>query len=224
DRFVTEKLMRNIIGQSKSAFSFRDIMDNKKIFLANLSKGKIGEENSTFLGLLLVPRILVAAMSRADLPPDQRKDFYLYVDEFQNFSTPDFAQILAEARKYKLNLIVANQYIAQIQDDIRNAVFGNVGTMCSFRIGADDAEYMEKQFEPVFTQRDLINLGIGEVGTRLLIDGQPTRPFSFKTDWPAIQGIPRNEKMGEIIKEISRLKYGRDGRVVESEIAVRAEF
>jgi len=224
DRFVTEKLMRNIIGQSKSAFSFRDIMDNKKIFLANLSKGKIGEENSTFLGLLLVPRILVAAMSRADLPPDQRKDFYLYVDEFQNFSTPDFAQILAEARKYKLNLIVANQYIAQIQDDIRNAVFGNVGTMCSFRIGADDAEYMEKQFEPVFTQRDLINLGIGEVGTRLLIDGQPTRPFSFKTDWPAIQGIPRNEKMGEIIKEISRLKYGRVGRVVESEIAVRAEF
>jgi len=224
DRFVTEKLMRNIIGQSRSAFKFRDIMDNKKIFLANLSKGKIGEENSTFLGLLLVPRILVAAMSRAELKPEDRKDFYLYVDEFQNFSTPDFAEILAEARKYRLNLIVANQYIAQIQEDIRNAVFGNVGTMCSFRIGADDAEYMEKQFDPVFSQRDLINLGIGEVSTRLLIEGQPSRPFSFKTDWEIIKNLPRNEKVGEVIKEISRLKYGRDRRVIESEIAVRAEF
>ncbi len=224
DRFVTEKLMRNIIGQSKSAFDFRQVMDQGKILLVNLSKGKIGEENSNFLGLLLVPRILAAAMSRADMPQSERRDFYLYVDEFQNFSTPDFAQILAEARKYRLNLVVANQYIAQIQEDIRNAVFGNVGTMVSFRIGADDAEYMEKQLEPVFSERDLINLGVGECAARLLIEGQPSRPFSFKTDWPAIQALPKNEKLAKVIQEISRLKYGRDRSVIEREIAVRAGF
>lgn len=224
DRFVTEKLMRNIIGQSHSAFDFRQIMDQKKILLINLSKGKIGEENSNFLGLILVPRILAAAMSRADMPKEERKDFFLYVDEFQNFSTPDFAQILAEARKYRLNLIVANQYIAQIQDDIRNAVFGNVGTMVSFRIGADDAEYMEKQYEPVFSQKDLINLAIGEGATRVLVEGQPSRPFSFMTDWPAMQKIPQNQQIADVIKEMSRLKYGRDRAVVEREVAVRAGF
>ncbi len=224
DRFVTEKLMRNIIGQSKSAFDFRDIMDNKKILLINLSKGKIGEANSTFLGLLLVPRILAAAMARADMPEEERKDFFLYVDEFQNFATPDFAEILAEARKYRLALIVANQYIAQIQEDIRNAVFGNVGSMFCFRVGADDGEHMEKQFQPVFTQADLINQAVGESVVRLLIDGQPSRPFSFRTDWPAMQAVKRNPKMAEVIKEISRLKYGRDRAIVEREIATRAGF
>ncbi|MCA9392223.1 DUF87 domain-containing protein [candidate division WWE3 bacterium] len=224
DRFVTEKLMRNIIGQSKSAFDFRDVMDNQKILLVNLSKGKIGEANSSFLGLLLVPRILAAAMSRADMPQEERKDFYLYVDEFQNFSTPDFAEILAEARKYRLNLSVANQYISQINEDIKNAVFGNVGTMCAFRVGADDGEYMEKQFEPVFKQSDLINQSVGEAITRLLIGGQPSRPFSFRTDWPAMQAIPKNEKVASVIKEISRLKYGRDRAIVEREIATRAGF
>lgn len=224
DRFVTEKLMRNIIGQPKSAFNFREIMDNQKILLVNLSKGMIGEENSNFLGLLLVPRILMAAMSRADMPKEDRKDFYLYVDEFQNFSTPDFTQILAEARKYKLSLIVANQYIAQIQEDIRNAVFGNVGSTVSFRVGVDDSEYLESQFEPVFNAKDLINQKVGECVTRLLINGQPSTPFSFKTDWPAMQEIPTNPEVARVIKEISRLKYGRDRSIVESEISMRAEF
>ncbi len=224
DRFVTEKMMRNIIGQPKSAFNFREIMDQKKILLVNLSKGKIGEENSNFLGLLLIPRILAAAMSRADMAKEDRKDFYLYVDEFQNFATPDFVQILAEARKYRLSLVVANQFIAQIQEDIRNAVFGNVGTMMSFRIGADDGEYMEKQFDPVFKQLDLINQSIGQCVTRLLIDGQPSRPFSFKTDWQAMQQIPKNPKIAQVIKEISRLKYGRDQKIVEREISTRAGF
>ena len=148
----------------------------------------------------------------------------MYVDEFQNFATPDFAEILAEARKYRLALIVANQYIAQIQEDIRNAVFGNVGSMFCFRVGADDGEHMEKQFQPVFTQADLINQAVGESVVRLLIDGQPSRPFSFRTDWPAMQAVKRNPKMAEVIKEISRLKYGRDRAIVEREIATRAGF
>ena len=131
-RFVTNRTMRNIIGQSQSAFNFRDVMDNQKILLINLSKGKIGEENSSFLGLILVPKILISAMSRQNMPMDQRKDFFFYVDEFQNFATPDFAQILSEARKYRLNLIVANQFIGQMEEEIKNAIFGNVGTLTSF--------------------------------------------------------------------------------------------
>lgn len=224
DRFVTEKLMRNIIGQSKSVFDFREVMDEQKILLVNLSKGTIGEENSNFLGLILVPRILAAAMGRTDIPEENRKDFYLYVDEFQNFATPDFATILAEARKYRLNLVVANQYISQVQEEIRNAVFGNVGTMVSFRVGTDDGEYLEKQFAPVFNQNDVINLTIGQCVLRLLIGGQPSRPFSFKTDWSVIQALPRSERVAGVIKEICRLKYGRDRRLVESEIATRAGF
>lgn len=224
DRFVTEKLMRNIIGQGKSAFNFREVMDNKKILLVNLSKGRLGEENSNFLGLLLIPRLLAAALSRADMPKEDRKDFFLYVDEFQNFATTDFAQILAEARKYRLNLVVANQFIAQIQEEIRNAVFGNVGTTICFRVGADDGEYMEKQFDPVFKQGDLINQAMGESICKLLIDGQPSRPFSFKTDWQEMVRIPKNPKIAQVIKEISRLKYGRDRSIVEREIGVRAGF
>ena len=135
-------MMRNIIGQSKSAFDFRKAMDEGKILLVNLSKGKIGEENAAFLGLVLVPKILVAAMSRQDMPEEQRKDFYLYVDEFQNFATPDFAQILSEARKYRLNLIVANQFIGQMDEEVKNAIFGNVGTIMSFRVGVTDANYL----------------------------------------------------------------------------------
>src|SRR3989344_5135883 len=140
-RFVTNKMIRNIIGQSVSSFDFRKVMDEGKILLVNLSKGKIGEENSNFLGLILVPKILVAAMSRQDMPIDQRRDFFLYVDEFQNFATPDFAQILSEARKYRLNLIVANQFIGQMEEDVKNAIFGNVGSIISFRVGVTDANY-----------------------------------------------------------------------------------
>ena len=157
-RFVTNRMMRNIIGQSKSAFNLRDIMDNKKILIVNLSKGRVGEENSSFLGLVLVPKILVAAMSRQDVPEEQRPDFFLYVDEFQNFATETFADILAEARKFRLNLIVANQFIGQIEEEVKNAVFGNVGTLVNFRVGVTDANYLQHEFTPVFNETDLINI------------------------------------------------------------------
>ena len=224
DRFVTDKLMRNIIGQSPSAFNFRKVMDERKILLCNLSKGKIGDENSQFLGLILVPRILVAAMSRVNIPEDQRADFYLYVDEFQNFATPDFAQILSEARKYRLSLCVANQFIAQMEEHIRNAVFGNVGTLVSFRVGVDDAEYLFNHFEPTFDKHDLMNVAVGNVYLRLLINGAPSTPFSLAVDWEMISKTPKNPEVGEMIRQLSRLKYGRDKDVVEAEIRLRAKL
>jgi len=223
DRFVTEKSMRNIIGQSKSAFDFRDVMDTGKILLVDLSKGKIGEENSNFLGLVLVPRILVAAMGRVDVPEEQRRDFHLYVDEFQNFATPDFAQILSEARKYHLDLTVANQFIAQIQEEgIREAVFGNVGTLIAFRVGIDDANYLEHQFDPVFKKEDLINNPVGHAYVRLLVKGQPSYPFSMGTDWEMMKAVSRNKEVAHSIVELSRLRYGRDRAIVEAEINQRA--
>ena len=145
-RFVTNIMMRNIIGQSESSFNIRKVMDEGKILIVNLSKGRIGEENSNFLGLVLVPKILAAAMSRADMPEEQRKDFFLYVDEFQNFATDSFATILSEARKYKLNLVVANQFIGQIGEELKNAVFGNVGSVISFRVGVTDANFLQHEF------------------------------------------------------------------------------
>lgn len=222
DRFVTEKLMRNIIGQGKSSFNFRDVMDKRKILLVNLSKGKIGEENSNFLGLILVPRILIAAMSRVDVPEDQRPDFYLYVDEFQNFATPDFVQILSEARKYRLDLTVANQFIGQLDETIKNAVFGNVGTSIMFRVGADDAEYLEKQLAPYFSKSDLLNEAVGKAYIKLLINSVPSIPFSLTTDWSAIQAVPRSPEKAAKIKELSRLTYARDASEVEAEITRRA--
>ena len=222
DRFVTEKLMRNIIGQSKSSFNFREVMDKKKILLVNLSKGKIGEENSNFLGLILVPRILIAAMSRVDVPEADRPDFYLYVDEFQNFATPDFIQILSEARKYRLNLTVANQFIGQLDETIKNAVFGNVGTSILFRVGADDAEYLEKQLAPYFSKSDLLNAAVGQAYIKLLINSAPSIPFGMKTDWPAISAVSRNPEKAAKIKELSRLTYARDAGEVEKEITKRA--
>jgi len=223
DRFVTDKLLRNIIGQSKSSFDFRDVMDNGKILLVDLSKGKIGEENSNFLGLVLIPRILVAAMSRVDMPEEQRRDFYLYVDEFQNFTTPDFAQILSEARKYHLNLTVANQFIAQItEENIREAVFGNVGTLMAFRVGVDDANYLKHQFDPVFNEQDLINNPVGQAYTRLLVKGQPTVPFSMTTDWQIMQAAKRDPQVAKSIAELSRLRFGRDRKIVEAEIIERS--
>jgi len=222
DRFVTEKLMRNIVGQSQSALDFRQIMDSGKILLVNLAKGLIGEENSSFLGLMIVPQILIAAMGRTDMPEEKRKDFYLYVDEFQNFATDDFAEILSEARKYRLNLIVANQFISQIDEKVKDAVFGNVGTLSSFRIGVDDATYLESQFEPVFTKSDLLNLTIGKTYTKLLINGQPSRPFSMTTDYPAYCSLERNKELAEMIKQLSRMKYGKDRAWVEQDIKARA--
>lgn len=224
DRFVTEKLMRNIIGQGKSSFNFREVMDQKKILLVNLSKGKIGEENSNFLGLILVPRILTAAMGRANVPEEQRSDFYLYVDEFQNFATPDFVQILSEARKYRLNLIVGNQFIGQLDESIKNAVFGNVGTKIFFRIGVEDAEFLEKEVSPDFSQNDLLNAAIGQAYTRLLINGVPSIPFKMRTDWSQIQAVPRDPSRAVQIKEESRLKYTRPAAEVEEEIRRRARL
>lgn len=221
DRFVINQLMRNILGQSKSSFSMRDVMDNQKILIVDLDKGQIGEENSQFLGLLLVPKILSAAMSRSNIPESQRKDFYLYVDEFQNFATEDFAQILSEARKYKLNLTVANQYIAQMTEEVKNAVFGNVGTLISFKVGVSDAEFLEKEFEPVFNQKDLINLENRNTYVKTISKGEVQQPFSMQT---VMTDMPLDSEVCNAIIRLSRLKYGKDVNDVEAEIKVRGEI
>jgi hypothetical protein len=221
DRFITNTLMRNIIAQSKSGFDFRSAMDNRKILLINLSKGLIGEENSKFLGLLIIPKILQAAMARADQEESKRADFFLYVDEFQNFATPDFAVILSEARKYRLNLIVANQYIAQMTDEVRDSVFGNVGSLGSFKVGVNDAQYLEQEFSPVFTKDDIINLENLNMYIKLLSNGEYTAPFSLKLDTDLVFKSKGDKKIGNLVKQLSRLKYGRDKRLVEAEIKAR---
>ena len=224
-RFVTNKMIRNIIGQSKSSFSFRKVMDEGKILLINLAKGEIGEENSNFLGLVLVPRILMAAMSRQDVPEDQRRDFYLYVDEFQNFATPDFAQILSEARKYRLNLCVANQFIGQVEEEVKNAVFGNVGTIIAYRVGVTDASYLSHEFTPTFAEDDLLNIERYHVYIKTIVNNEPVPPFSMDlTRDLAKEKETQNERVSEIIKEMSRLRYGRDMRLVEAEITRRAKL
>lgn len=224
-RFVTNKLMRNIIGQSKSSFDFRKIMDDQKVLLINLSKGKVGEENSNFLGLILIPKILVAAMSRQDIPQEQRKDFFLYVDEFQNFATPDFAVILSEARKYRLNLVVANQFTGQMQEEVKNAVFGNVGTIASFRVGVQDANYLQHEFQPTFNEADLINIDRFNAYMRTLVNGEPVPPFSVDlTRDMTKEKAMENPRVAELIKELSRLKYAKDIKQVEAEIQTRAKL
>lgn len=224
-RFVTNKMMRNIIGQSESAFNFRKVMDEQKILLISLNKGRIGEENSSFLGLILVPKLLVAAMSRQDVPQEQRKDFFLYVDEFQNFATPDFAQILSEARKYRLNLTVANQFIGQIEEDVKNAIFGNVGTICSFRVGVTDAGYLQHEFQPTFNEGDLINVERYHAYVKTLVGGDPTVPFSLDLTRDVEEDKKKaNPRVAELIRELSRLKYGRARNLVDQEIAKRSRL
>ncbi len=224
-RFVTNKLMRNIIGQSQSSFDFRKVMDDGKILLVNLAKGKIGEENSNFLGLILVPRILIAAMSRQEIPENERRDFYLYVDEFQNFATPDFAQILSEARKYRLNLIVANQFIGQMEEEVKNAVFGNVGTVVSFRVGVTDANYLQHEFQPTFNEADLINIDKFNAYIKTSVRNEPVKPFSMDlTKDMAKVSAEKNQKVAEAIIQLSRLKFGRSKELVEAEIAHRARL
>lgn len=224
-RFVTNKMMRNIIGQSKTAFDFRKVMDEGKILLVSLSKGKIGEENSSFLGLILVPKILVAAMSRQDTPEEQRRDFFLYVDEFQNFATPDFAQILSEARKYRLDLIVANQFIGQMEEEVKNAIFGNVGTLASFRVGVTDANYLQHEFQPTFTEADLINVDRFNAYIKTIVNGEPVTPFSMDlTRDLAREKSMENPRVAELIKELSRLKFGKDVNMIEEEISQRARL
>jgi type IV secretory pathway TraG/TraD family ATPase VirD4 len=222
-QFISNPLIRNIIGQVKSKIDMREIMDEGKILIANLSKGKIGEDNSRLLGGLLITKIYLAAMSRVDIPEEKRRDFYLYVDEFQNFATESFVGILSEARKYRLNLTLAHQYIAQLEEmtptgkstKVRDAVFGNVGTIIAFRVGAEDAEYLEKEFSPEFEAQDLINLAKYNIYIKLLIDGVASRPFSAET-LPLPQRKESSNK--EKIIKVSRERYGTSKKVVEEKI------
>jgi hypothetical protein len=221
-QFVSNDTMRPIIGQQKSSFNLRDVMDKQKILLVDLSKGKIGDMNAYLLGLIIVGKILMAALSRADMPDNQRKDFYLYIDEFQNFTTDSINTILSEARKYGLNLIIAHQYLGQLGKDgeaIRSAVFGNVGSWFTFKIGSEDSEVLAKEFSPVFNEYDLINIEAYTAYVKLLIDNTASRPFSMRTTWP-LPGQDRPE-VAEKIKTLSRLKYGRDRALIEAEVNKR---
>jgi len=217
--FLSNEMMRNIIGQTKSSFNLRDIMDNKKILLVNLSKGLTGELNSKLLGMIFVMKFQVAAMSRSDIPDqNDRVDFSLYVDEFQNFSTDSFADVMSEARKFRLNLIVANQFTTQLSEEIRGAVFGNVGTIIAFRVGQDDTEPLKQYFQPAFDSDDLLRLATGDTIVRTLVNGVPSAPFSMTCLLP--QGNP-NSQLGDALKQLSAAKYGRPRAVVDQEIRDR---
>lgn len=228
-QFISAPLIRNIIGQVQSAINMREIMDKGKILIANISKGRVGEDNSRLLGALLITKLQLAAMSRVDILEEKRRDFYLYVDEFQNFVTEAFVNILSEARKYRLNLILANQYLAQLEEmtptgkssRVKDAVFGNIGTMISFRIGAEDAEYLEKEFSPEFTAQDLVNLAKYQVYLKLMIDGLAGRPFSAVTLPPFPNPLESNKE--KIIK-VSRERYGTPRIKIEDAISKWAGF
>jgi hypothetical protein len=213
--FLSNEMMRNIIGQTKSAFDLRDIMDNKKVLLVNLSKGRTGDLNSKLLGMIFVMKFQAAAMSRSDVPEDQRKDFCLYVDEFQNFSTDSFATIMSEARKFHLNLVVANQFTTQLTDEIRDAVFGNIGTIVSFRVGQNDVEALGRYFQPLFDSDDLLRIPNYNAVVRTLIGGVPTQPFSMATLPPL--GNP-NPGLADALKQLSAAKYGKPRAIVEKMI------
>jgi len=217
-QFTANPLIRNMIGQPTSSFDFREAMDKRKIIIINLSKGKIGDENMKLLGGLLVTKIYLAAMSRADVPDRMMKmlpNFYLYVDEFQNFANASFADILSEARKYKLNLTIAHQYIEQMDEIVRPAVFGNVGTMIMFRVGATDAEALENEFTPQFVIEDLVNLGFAQIYLKLMIDGLTSAPFSARTLGPIPH--PEHSYVKEII-DASREQFAKPRAAVEIEI------
>jgi hypothetical protein len=216
--FLSNEMMRNIIGQTKSAFDLRDVMDNKKILLVNLSKGRTGELNSKLLGMVFVMKFQAAAMSRSNIPESERVDFSLYVDEFQNFSTDSFATIMSEARKYHLNLIVANQFTTQLTQEIRDAVFGNMGTIVSFRIGQNDVEALSQYFQPTFDGDDLLRIPNYNTIVRTLIGGVPTNPFSMVTLPPL--GTP-NAKLYDALKQLTAAKYGRPKAEIEAEINER---
>ena len=218
DTFLANEIMRPIIAQEKSAFNFREVMDTGKILLVNLSKGRLGELNSSLLGLIIVGRILIASLSRVDIADEsQRRDFSLYIDEFQNVTTKSIATILSEARKYRLNLTIAHQYLGQLEEEIKKAVFGNVGSMVAFRIGSDDGEFMEKQYSPVFSAKDLLNIDNANAYVKLLVHGQTQRAFNMKT-FPPSKGDPA---IRDAAVELSRLKYGRPRAEVEAEIRTR---
>lgn len=215
--FLSTSLIRNIIGQVKSTIDLRDVMDNSKILLLDLSKGRIGEDASSLLGALMITKIQLAAMSRVDIPEKERRDFYLYVDEFQNFATESFANILSEARKYHLNLTIAHQYIEQLDEKVQAAVFGNVGTIVVFRVGAADAEILVKEFTPFFTEEDLVNIPKFNIYLKLMIDGISSDPFSASTFPP----LSENQNTGNLEKiiRVSRERYAKKREVIEDKIA-----
>jgi hypothetical protein len=217
--FLSNEMMRNIIGQSKSAFNLREVMDNGKILFVNLSKGRTGELNSSLLGMIFVMKFQAAAMSRTSIPEKDRRDFCLYVDEFQNFSTDSFATILSEARKYRLNLIVANQFTTQLTDEIRDAVFGNVGTIVSFRVGSDaDADSLSKKFQPIFDREDVLRIPNFNTISQMLIGGIPTQPFSMATIPPLGKA---NAELGTALRQLSAAKFGKIKKQAEIDIFAR---
>ena len=220
--FIYNDYMRPIIGQQKSAFNVREVMDDQKILLLKLSKGKIGDMNAYLIGMVLVGKILMAALARGDMEKGERKDFYLYIDEFQNFLTESISAILSEARKYGLDLIIAHQFIGQLEEmpEIRDAIFGNVGTLCVNRVGVEDAEFLAKEFAPVFTDYDLVNVERFTFNMKLLIDNQASRPFNMQ---PIQARRPPTRELANMIRELSRYKYGRKRELVEAEIKERRE-
>jgi CxxC-x17-CxxC domain-containing protein len=215
-QFLSSSLIRNIVGQVKSSIDLREVMDSGKILILNLSKGRIGEDNSALLGAMMITKVQLSAMSRVDMPEKERKDFYLYIDEFQNFTTDSFANILSEARKYRLNLIMAHQYIEQLGEIVKPAVFGNVGTLIVFRVGAADAEELVKEFTPVFLEEDLVNLSKYEFYIKLMIDGVSSDPFSAC----GLSPLAEEEKTGskEKVIKVSRERYAKQKAVVEEKI------
>lgn len=219
-QLVTNPLVRNILGQPHSSIDMRKIMDEEKILIVNLSKGKIGEDNSALLGAMIITKLQLSAMSRVDIPESQRKDFYLYVDEFQNFATDSFANILSEARKYRLCLILAHQYIRQLVHDtntkVRDAIFGNVGTLVSFRVGAEDAEFLEKEFQPDFMANDFVGLPKYNFYIKLMIDGISSRPFSASNIPPHETPV---QSFKDVIIENSRKEFSTPRELVEQKIA-----
>lgn len=226
-RFVENELMRNIIGQGKSGINFRQVMDEGKILLLNLSKGKIGETNSSLLGLIAVAKLQMAALSRADMPMEQRRDFFLYIDEFQNFITDSISIILSEARKYKLNLCLAHQFIAQLVQNndtrVRDAVFGNVGNLLVYRIGVDDSEIIAKQLAPVVGEYDVLNIEKYNAYFRIMIDNTAMPAFNLKCYSPSTVVTP-NKDVVQPLKELSRLKYGKDRNLVVRDIVERSKI
>jgi len=217
-QFLSSPIIRNIVGQPKSSIDLRFAMDKGKIVIVNLSKGKIGEDNSSLLGAMMITKFQLDAMSRADQPEEERKDFYLYVDEFQNFATESFSTILSEARKYRLNLTMANQYIAQMPEEVRDAVFGNVGSMVSFQVGFDDAEYLSQQFAEVVLPNDLVSLNKYTIYSRLLIDGMPSTTFSADTLAPPAGSLEIEPGRREKIIKLSRERYAKPRAIVEEKI------
>ncbi len=227
-QFITNTLMRNIVGQTESAFDINEIMDNEKILLVSLSKGVLGDLNANLLGLILVSKIQIAAMRRQKMEAKDRKDFFLYIDEFQNYVTDSIESILSEARKYRLGLIMAHQYIGQLHKsdaltksdlNLKDAIFGNVGSMMSYKIGPEDAKLMSEQFAPIYSEQDFMNMDKFKAALRLSIDGQPSPGFSLDVPRPWLE--KGDHVVGQTLKELSRLKYGREREFVEKEIIYR---